>query len=209
MFLSDLKSQLAETSETVGEFHWSSLHPADAFREGEKARGGDQRNRTESGQILRRRKNTHTGMLALCVHTLSYIWMYTLPTLHVVWSADLMRTRKRPVLGGNSGLVSVVQCHRKQTEAVLKCASAARLGQAQQKTQGIKINLRQRGRVSAETGNIPLRERRLVRGKTLGWQMFFCFYDPCIVSLVACSEEVLYYCRHGLSNRTGECIQIL
>lgn len=67
--------------------------------------------------------------------------------------------------------------------AVLKYASAARLGQAQQKTQGIKINVSQHGRVSAETGNIPLRERLQVRHGE----------DPRIVSVVACSEEVLNY----------------
>lgn len=31
----------------MGEFQWSSLHSANVFREGEKARGGDQRSRAE------------------------------------------------------------------------------------------------------------------------------------------------------------------
>lgn len=46
------------------------------------------------------------------------IWMYIhAPTLRVVCSVFLKRMRKkRPVLGGNL----VVQCDRKQTEAVLK-----------------------------------------------------------------------------------------
>ena len=82
------------------------------------------------------------------------------PTPHVVWSADMRR--KRPVLGGNSGLVSVVQCHRKQTEAVLKCASAACLGQAQQK------NTRYKNKPEAAWQGICRNRKYPTEGETAG-----------------------------------------
>lgn len=86
--MSDLKSQLVETSETVGEFHWSSLHPADALREEKKARGEIIEMEQRVGRY------TDAGMLALCslftqYHTV-YMDVYH-PTLHVVCSVYLMR----------------------------------------------------------------------------------------------------------------------
>lgn len=48
--------------------------------------------------------------------------------------------------------VFIGQYHRKQTQAVLKCATTTRLGKSQQKTQGTKINMGQHG-AAPKTGN--------------------------------------------------------
>ncbi len=75
--------------------------PMPSEGEGEKARRGDQRNGTEWADT-----HTDTDMPALCApcsHIIIYMDVYSL-TPHVVWPVCLMRRRKRPLLGGNSGL---------------------------------------------------------------------------------------------------------
>uniref|UniRef100_A0A665TG09 Si:ch211-130m23.3 n=1 Tax=Echeneis naucrates TaxID=173247 RepID=A0A665TG09_ECHNA len=105
--MSDLKSQLAETSENVGAFLWSSLHPARCLQRGRESERGDQRNRTESGQIRGKKKkkkwHRHSFMCSLCAH--NNIYGYTLSHTACVCSLFLPRMRKSaaaapsPVLG--------------------------------------------------------------------------------------------------------------
>lgn len=141
---------------------WISLElftPSQCLRRGRESERGDQRNRTEWADT---EKTQACWLFVLTVHTLSYIWMCS-PTLRVVWSVYLMRMRKRPVLGGNSGLVSSTMLQEADRSCAEMCQRRPSGTSTTKKTQGIKINLGQHGRASAETGNIPLRERQQVR----------------------------------------------
>lgn len=84
------------------------------------------------------------------------------------------------MLGGNDGLVSSTMPQEADRGCAEMCYPRPS-GTSTTKKQGIKINLGQRGRATAETGNIPLRERQQVRhgGRPLDCYFFLvvCFYD--------------------------------
>lgn len=82
----------------------------------------------------------------------------------------------------------------------MKCAPTSRLGQAQQKTQGIKINLSRHGRVSAETGNIPLRDRWRLRHGGRPLDCYFLF--------VCCPEDLLYCFIGGIFRRGATLLEL-
>lgn len=77
------------------------------------------------------------------------------------------------MLGGNDRLVSSTM----PQEADRGCAEMCyhRLsGTSTTEKQGIKINLGQHGSATAETGNIPLRDRQQVRQGEDPWITIFC-----------------------------------
>lgn len=130
--------------------------------------------------------HTSTDKLALCAHC-SHIIIYMdlhSPTQHVVCSLFLMRMRKRPVLGGNSGLVrstmpqeadrgsaEMCQCRPSGTGTTKNTRYKNKPGPA---WQGICRNRKY------PTEGETVRERW---GKTLGLLLSFYFFVSCTLVL--------------------------
>lgn len=137
LFLSDLKSQLAETSETVCEFSPELLASGGRLERegGGKVRGRRQRRRRGGGSEkwnggregvrVEAPRRGRDGFVRSCLHGIT--------EMDARRSACRLRRNEavEKKKGGQAAWLAA-QCHRKSAEAVLKCATPARLAEAQQ-----------------------------------------------------------------------------